>query len=209
VSSSGGTTHSNAATGGLANTLSPNTGGFGATATGGTKSTSAGNQSLAGDRQLGSLSAAEIDQLNQAIADDAARQYQALSKDQLCLFAGTMGAVMAAAFGTGATDATIQQSCTQMVSTCQQGGTTSPNDSTSSNEPTAASLAGCTVTVSEYETCAKDSATAMVTAINALPPCSQLTAASLTSTTDSPFATKDPTSCAVVNQKCPQLMSSG
>jgi hypothetical protein len=172
-------------------------------------SSSAGSvdSGLPGAQKLSTLTADEITKLEKAIASYAKTRMADLSKADLCNFAGTMAAGFSSAFGSETTDAQLQSVCVEAEDLCNSNASTSENttSSTTGNPTDPSTYAACPATVNEYQTCATDSIDALVTSIQSLPECAELTSAAFTPSTANETT---PSSCVAINEKCPNLINS-
>jgi len=91
-----------------------------------------------------------------------------------------------------------------MESACLNSMTGADAGTSTCSKPTGA----CTVTVGELETCLADSLSTMQTELAKLPSCSTIRISDLTPTTTGGPQAPQPTSCAVVSEKCPDAMRS-
>ena len=117
--------------------------------------------SISGSKTLGSLTAAESDQL----CDDTKAYFMgAISKANSCKFS----ALSMAASTSAPSDAVLRTNCTSMETSCNASSTMGPGSSTSCFAPPAT----CTATVAQYSACISDQAALLNQSASTLPSCS-------------------------------------
>jgi hypothetical protein len=125
-----------------------------------------------------------------------------LSKGDTCKMAGLLGAALG---GGDSSLSDMKSTCSSMYNLCMQGGEMEEVDKTKTLSDCTKGISDCSATVGEIETCFNDTGAAYKAAMAELPSCSQITEATMNSTSTS--ASADPASCKALETKCPNLKS--
>lgn len=171
---------------------------LGISSCGGGSSGGAGSvTSVSATRMLNGLSASETTQL---CVDSHAYAGRALSMPNTCNFS----AVLLTAFAGPATDAEARMTCTSVYNQCLASPSTAdPQPPTCDAIPE-----NCTATVAQYSACLSDGVASVNEELGALPKCSALTLASLsTASSGAPSGTPPTTvACMAFAAACPGYM---
>jgi hypothetical protein len=125
-----------------------------------------------------------------------------ISQANACKFAGVESAAFALAFSPDMTDADLQSACSQAVTQCNS---TPPDTSGSTCDFTGVATCSADATIADFNACTTAEVSAENTAFGAVPACSALTKAWLTSNGDSIGAIVEPASCTSLAAKCPDV----
>ena len=187
----GGTTGTAGSGGGTTGTAG---GAGGTTGTGG----SGGGGSvttISSSRTLGSLTAAESDQL---CNDTKAYFMAAISKTNSCKFSALSNAASTSA----PNDTVLQTNCTSMETSCNASATMGPGTSTSCFPPAAT----CTATVAQYSACISDEAALLNQSATTLPSCAAVRLADITPIFGAVEALYQATGCMALMAACPDFV---
>ena len=179
-------------------------GGGGGTDSGGGGGTDSGggggggnfSSSVDGNKQLGQLSSTEKTTL---CNETKTYVYSYIPESQFQNFMCTFQGLLVAAFGNPSTDSELQTNCASARDQCMSDP---PDMSASCDIPS-----GCTATVSEMETCIAAYGPALKDADDELPACEQATLEDANNSGSS--VELPPAACDTVEQKCPEMFSSG
>jgi len=147
--------------------------------------------SVPGPTLLGNLSDADA----QTLCTDLVQSAAFKTVDD---FACREAALFAAVTSQDMTDSGIKMACQSAYDAC----TSTVTSSMCTGKPSSA----CMTTVAEYTKCLADQAAAVSSVSAQIPMCSALKAASLSTTVSGLTTPNTPASCAVVQQKCPEVM---
>lgn len=191
---SAGSAGTSTGSGGSSGSSSTSKGGSSGTSKGGSSSSGGGNfsTSVPGDKELGELTPAEVEQL----CDDLGQftedlDVAAATQEFSCRVAGLVASVSAPE-----SEESLRAACQVAYDECMA----SPPEPTTTEECSAPD-ASCTATVDEFEACMSDAKATFDELATALPSCEDLTLADLGSLAgEQPMA---PASCTTFQEKCP------
>jgi len=151
--------------------------------------------SISGSKTLGSLTAAESDQL----CDDTKTYFMtSISKANSCKFS----ALSMAASTSVPSDAVLRTNCTSMETSCNASATMGPGSSTSCFPPPAT----CTATVAQYSACISDQAALLNQSANTLPNCSAVRLADISPIFGAVEAFYTVPGCMALMNECPSFV---
>jgi hypothetical protein len=189
--SGGGTTGTAGTAGGSTGTAGSMGGTTGTAGTGGGSSVT----SISGSKTLGTLTAAESDQL----CDDTKAYYMSsISKANSCKFSALSNAASTSA----PSDAVLRTNCTSMETSCNASDTMGPGAATSCFDPPAT----CTATVAEYSACISDGAALLNQSANTLPGCSTVRLADISPIFAAVEALYQAPGCVALMTACPDFV---
>jgi hypothetical protein len=151
------------------------------------------SSSIDGNDQINQLTSQQQQTLCSEVTSFAASS--GLDRDQVEVLC-RVSAILAASFTApaAATDAQLRAACQSSYDMCKAQA--SPSDCNFD-----AATATCTATIAELAACVNDSLQTYSMALNEIPTCDKITAATLQSSASQTSAT--PASCATYQQKCP------
>jgi len=151
--------------------------------------------SISASKTLGSLTAAESDQL----CDDTKTYFMtSISKANSCKFS----ALSMAASTSAPSDAVLRTNCTSMETSCNASATMGPGSSTSCFPPPAT----CTATVAQYSACISDQAALLNQSANTLPNCSAVRLADISPIFGAVEAFYTVPGCMALMNECPSFV---
>jgi hypothetical protein len=189
--SAGGTTGTAGSAGGTTGTAGS---AGGTTGTGGSAGGGAVT-SISGSRTLGSLTAAESDQL---CNDTKAYFMAAISKANSCKFSALSNAASTSA----PSDAVLRTNCTSMETSCNASATMGPGAATSCFPPAAT----CTATVAQYSACISDETALLNQSATTLPNCSAVRLADISPIFAAVEALYQVPGCMALANVCPEFV---
>ena len=189
--SAGGATGTAGSAGGTTGTAGSTAGTTGTGGSGGGGSVT----SISSSKTLGSLTAAESDQL---CNDTKAYFMTAISKANSCKFSALSNAASTSA----PNDAVLRTNCTSMETSCNASATMGPGASTSCFPPAAT----CTATVAQYSACISDQAALLNQSANTLPSCSAVRLADISPIFGAVEALYQAAGCMALTTACPEFV---
>ena len=120
----------------------------------------------------------------------------------VCKFVGVEAAAIVLASESTATDAQLQDACSQAVTQCNA---TPPDTSGSTCDFSGVSTCSADATIADFNTCVTDEVTAENAAFGSVPACSAVTKAWLTANGDAAGTFTEPASCVSLDAKCPDV----
>ena len=151
--------------------------------------------SISGSKTLGSLTAAESDQL---CNDTKAYFMTAISKANSCKFSALSNAASTSA----PYDTVLRTNCTSMETSCNASATMGPGASTSCFPPAAT----CTATVAQYSACISDQAALLNQSASTLPSCAAVRLADITPIFGAVEALYQVPGCMALMTACPEFV---
>ena len=151
--------------------------------------------SISGSRTLGSLTAAESDQL---CSDTKAYFMSAISKANSCKFSALSNAASTSA----PNDTVLRTNCTSMETSCNASATMGPGATTSCFPPAAT----CTATVAQYSACISDQAALLNQTANTLPSCAAVRLADISPIFGAVEALYMAAGCMALTAVCPEFV---
>jgi trimeric autotransporter adhesin len=192
-----GTAGSGGGSTGTAGSMGGTTGSGGTGGTTGTGGSAGGGSvtSISASKTLGSLTAAESDQL----CDDTKAYFMtSISKANSCKFS----ALSMAASTSAPSDAVLRTNCTSMETSCNASATMGPGATTSCFAPPAT----CTATVAQYSACISDQAALLNQSANTLPSCSAVRLADISPIFGAVEAFYTVPGCMALMNECPSFV---
>ncbi len=151
--------------------------------------------SISGSKTLGSLTAAESDQL----CDDTKAYFMtAISKANSCKYS----ALSMAASTSAPSDAVLRTNCMSTETSCNGSATMGPGASTSCFPPAAT----CTATVAQYSACISDQAALLNQSASTLPSCSAVRLADIAPIFGVGEALYQVPGCMALMNACPEFV---
>lgn len=148
------------------------------------------------------------------LTDDEARQIceagsdyieRRMSKIDPCNFAGVLAAQLMATLDPSATDAQIQEVCTEGIRACEQTDNEDPITAPEADSCDDLNVPDeCSATVGEIERCIQDTVDVSLSVFTDLPACGSLTRDFLENYTGPD--TQTPASCVALDEKCPGVV---
>lgn len=171
------------------------------------------SSSVSSDKELSSLSEAEISQLNRDMETYATTQLASVDQTALCQYVGFYDSarVLLLRADTPPTDGSLRQACSSEANTCMQGSSRDASnsmvDSLSLPQLNTGAVSGCATTVAEYEKCFGDSTNAYLSRIKLVPKCIDLEEPAMETILNSiaSLTYNDMYLCDAIASKCPHF----
>ena len=160
--------------------------------------------SVPGSKSLATLTPADLTQI---CTDTGAYYSRNVTKADACKIAGFTAAALVFAFNSAATDTDLQTACSDAVTSCNSSSADGGTTTTCSVGDT--STCAATATVDEYSKCVTDAVAAQKASFAAIPACSSITVASLSTDGGTGTTSNPPASCAMLMTDCPGVTVPG
>lgn len=162
------------------------------------------NSGVPGSKLGSDLTEAEAQKVCEAIGRYGASK---ITEQDACRMAGALGAIFLGAFNPEATDEELQAACQDGFQACLEEPAEEPVPGDEADCVAQNLSEQCTATVQELEACFKDYIDLTAEAFKVFPTCEEITMSFVTDPEVEEPDTSLPASCAVVEEKCPEVLA--